>query len=664
MNLTDSDLSAVNSPETNSVGSVRPNRYFTAATVMVAGVLITFVALSRSFFDGRLANPITHNDVNYFIDGIWHLLTLQSGGFFALVRDFFQHSMHAPFTTYQAMLAYAIFGFADWAPYASNFVFVVIFFGFAAFILADSPKSVIVAAIIVLAGMPITSMAITEFAPEIMYSLFTSIGAVLMLNEPLVEASLRSRIRAGLWFGVGLLAHPSAFAFTFIALAAVIGLMFLRESLSDGFSARTKERILCGFLNLALSLWLPALYMLPRYDEYWSYFYDAILNPKMKAIWGMQGSTAEHIAYYAIGGGGQFMFGNLLWGYVGLVILGIIAAFWRRDRRFVQRQLEFGVLSFVFYLVPTLALAKAPFFGASFGFLVAFMAVIALRSVYLSLNGIGGAVVVSILAVLLSVSVTSRTSIANIPPTFVDREVTLRAFDRFRNVLHGNAVKYHGTKVYMTNIGAYAPNVLQYYLLRSDPHLDWTFDSKWMDPDPNAHLEFIRGTRPDFIIAGEAGNGLTYSPFAIPAEDPVLNALRKDSDYMAIDSFYGPQGRSINVFQRRVSFAGWTAISGITEPPGLEVAPRFSRGTETYVQTYAANPARAQLLIDCGGAVGQTMDVFVNQHKVGQWSFGGAGELSLVRQEIDLVRGLNDIVLRYSSGSEVTFRQFQVVPVL
>jgi hypothetical protein len=658
------DFLVVESLKKNSVGSPEVNGYFVAATVIVAGLLVTCIALSRSFFDGRLANPMTHNDVNYFVEGIQHLLILRTGGGIALVGDLIQNSLHAPFATYQAMLAYALFGLVDWAPYASNFFLVVTFFGFAAFLLRGSPKIVVVAAIAALVGMPISSMTITEFAPEVMYSLFTSIGVILLLNEPLVEASLRARVRAGLWFGFGLLAHPTAFAFTFIALMAVIGLVFVRESLAEGFSEKTTKRIRYGLLNFALSLWLPALYMIPNYYKYLSYFYNAVLNPKMHAVWGMQGSTAQHIAYYVTGEGGQYLFGNLLWAYIGIVTLGIMAGLWRKDRVFVGRQLEFGVLSFLFYLVPSLALAKAPFFAAAFGFLVAFMTVMALRSIYTSLDGIRGAAVVSILVVLLSVSVTSRTGIANTPPTPVDREITFRTIDRFRKVLQGNAVKYHGTKVYMTNIGAYAPNILQYYFLRSDPLLDWTFESKWLKPNPDDHLEYIRESRPDFVIAGEADNGLTYSAFAMPAENPVMIALRKDSSYMAIDKFYGPKGRSINVFQRRVSFGGWTAISGITEPPGVQETPRFSKGTETYLQTYAANPARADLLIECIGAAGQSVVVLVNQHKVGEWSFGGPSESSMVQQQIDLIRGTNDIVLQYSSGSEVTFRRLLVVPIL
>ena len=153
----------------NSVGSPQPSRYFVAATVAIAGLFVTCIALSRSFFDGRLANPMTHNDVNYFVDGIQHLMILRTGGMSALVRDFLLNSLHAPFATYQAVLAYAIFGFADWAPYVLNFFFVVTFFGFAAYLLRGCPKVVVVAAIVVLAGMPITSMTVTEYAPEVMY---------------------------------------------------------------------------------------------------------------------------------------------------------------------------------------------------------------------------------------------------------------------------------------------------------------------------------------------------------------------------------------------------------------------------------------------------------------------------------------------------------------
>src|ERR1700738_4738276 len=107
--------------------------------VAVGSLIVTAVALSRSFTDGRLAVPMTHNDVNYFIEGIQHIASVRKNGFLPqFINDAFFHSLHAPLATYQAMLSYAIFGINDWAPYVSNIVFVVIFLGYCMWLLRDS----------------------------------------------------------------------------------------------------------------------------------------------------------------------------------------------------------------------------------------------------------------------------------------------------------------------------------------------------------------------------------------------------------------------------------------------------------------------------------------------------------------------------------------------
>jgi hypothetical protein len=91
--------------------------------IVVVAVLVTAAAaLARSFFDGRLADPLTHNDVNYFILGIQHLMLWRVHGFRALISAFLHTSQHAPIATYQAMLSFLLLGIHDWSPYVSNII--------------------------------------------------------------------------------------------------------------------------------------------------------------------------------------------------------------------------------------------------------------------------------------------------------------------------------------------------------------------------------------------------------------------------------------------------------------------------------------------------------------------------------------------------------------
>ena len=642
-------------------------RYSVSLVVFVATLLLTASALSRSFFDGRLAAPMTHNDVNYFIEGIQHLEILRTRGLFALISDFLTGSLHAPLLTYQATLGFLVFGIEDWAPYATNIVYVVVFLGFAAWLVRDCPAIVLVAVMACLIAMPIASNTITEFAPEIVCSLFTAIGVILMVRLPLFDAPLASRLRAGLCFGLAFLAHPVALPFTMIALVATLGLNFLRDVGWPWELKKLKIGTVKSLVNIGLSVWLPALYIVPRFHEYWIYFHDAITNPRWT------GETVFSPFFYLVNEGGQYMFGHKLWAYAGIICLGLFATWWHRDWQSLVRQVQLTLLTFVFWLVPALAPARNQLFGMTFGFSVAFMTAIALASIYRAMPSARGAAVVSILGFSLLIFYQPLTvGIPNTPQSVLERELTWRAIDRIKADLFGNAVDPDGVKVYMTNIGAYAPNILQYYLLKTDPSLDWTFRSLADDSNAQHHIDFIRGSTrdhtsmQDFVIAGERDNGLTYSVEAAPAEDTVYAAMWQDPNFMALDRFYGPGGREIAIFARRGSFAGWrpvsmaaTAIRAVIPnglPANVEQAllrwerkddQRYAAGGLINLQTFAARPIEADLEIEWVGEVsGQKLTIIVNQQNVAELTYSPEREISSLRQQIHLSRGTNDIVLK------------------
>jgi hypothetical protein len=235
--------------------------------------------------------------------------------------------------------------------------------------------------------------------------------------------------------------------------------------------------------------------------------------------------------------------------------------------------------------------------------------------------------------------------------------------ERIRAVMLGNSPDYHGRKVYSTNSGyAWGP-VLQYWFLKTDPTLDWTFASNWADSDPQHHLDYIHQSKSDFVIAGERDNGLTYGPAQTPgasaSENAVLAALRKDQDYMPIDQFYGPTGRTITVFQRRTAYGGWRPLAGMANPGGTK-QPWVSAGVITHLEAYAASPAPAELSIDVSGLPGETIDIVANHGQTWHLMLDSGGKASLT-QAFDLVSGQNEILFRYSSDTPVVFKQLLVI---
>jgi len=630
--------------------------------VVTAALLLAAAAMSRSFYDGRMASPITHNDVNYFIIGIHDVVLLRTHGFFAVVDDLVHNSSHALINSYQAMLAYLMFGITDWAPYASNIAYVLILLGVAAYLLRDCSLPVLAAAMVAVISMPLTSHTVVEFAPELVCSLFTALGAVLLLRLPLFGARLSARVVAGLCFCLGFLAHPSAFAFTLIAVLGTVGLMFLRDTLLAS-KYRIRAAIGQSLLNLVLATWLAALYMIPRFDIYWQYFYRTTLNSDTRWRWvDASLSLRQHLGFYLFGSGGEYLFGNRLWICAAIVGAGITVALWRDDRRLAARQIELLLIATLFWLVPTLSPVKAPFFAAAFGYAVIFLTVMGLGSISQMLRGTLGTVAASSIAVLLLVSDTTHQAVPNTPQTSTDRQFAFDAIERLKTVLFGNATEYGHTKVYLTNIGAYAENILLYYMLKVDPTLHWNLESGVVVSDPQEQINSIHSGHEDFVIAGHFDNGFTYSEWAELAEEPVLAAISHDPGYMPIDRFYGPNGRTVTVFQRRGSFAGWHAVSGIVNPSGEADGARVSTGGVAYLRTYAARAVGAELQIECAGPPGQTVAVLVNQQKVGEMSLPADGGPALLTQPIALSAGSNDVVLQYPTGAKLTLRRLLIVP--
>jgi len=649
---------------------LQQNGYVVVLAILLVSLWITGGALSKSYLIGRLADPITHNDVNYLIDGIQRLLYVEINGFWAELWHLFKEPMHAPYSGYQAALGFYLFGFHDWAPYASNIVYLWILFAVCVALLRGCPTVVTVATVIALAGMPLLYTTISEFAPEIPLGVFAALGVLLTLRICLLERAIWPRAIAGFCLGLGFFAKPSSFAFVPIVVCVALGITFIRDVFLTKRLHEFAKAISNGLLHLVLSLWLPAIYVISNWRAYSYYFYLAMLDPdNIKAFAGNL-NLREHLVYYFTGSAGEYMFGDLLWAYVGIIAIGLAAASMRGDRPFIGRQIELLPMIFVKWLLPTVPESKNTLFGAPFAFLFVFMLVMAVRSIYETAGGFKGAIVISLLSFFLLVSGTSSTRVANTsgfywynPEAHIVREKWPEAMERLRAVTLGNSPNYRDRSVYQTNSSYYFTPVLQYFFLKKDPTLNWTFPAMWTDPNPEHHIDFIHRTQQDFVVAGERGNGLTYGPGLVAgasaAEDAVLSALRTDPNYMVLDRFYGPTGRTITVFQRRIAFGGWRPLSGLS-PTGGTKQPWISDGTVTHLEAYAPIAIPAELVIDVRGPALQTVDIIVNRHRLDQLSLDSSGKSSFM-QSINLVAGTNDIIFQYSSNAPITFDRLMII---
>ena len=646
------------------------NGYAVAGAIVLLSLWITAGALSKSYLIGRLAFPATHNDVNYLIDGIRRLVYIETHGFWAEIAHLYLDPMHAPLAGYQAAFGFYLFGFHDWAPYATDIGYLWISLAFSAALLRDRPAPVIIAGLIALSGVPILYSTVSEFAPEIPCGLFTALGVVLALRISALERTLMPRALAGLCFGFGMLAKPSSFAFVPLVVCAVLGVTFVRDVLVPKRLRESPTAAKNGLLQIAFSLWLPAFYLVPNFGEYAHYFYLAMLDPANVRKFASYHSIRDDIVFYFTGDAGQYMFGNLFWAYLGAIALGIAAAWRRSDWKFLGNQAELFAIVVFMWVLATAPDAKNMLFGAPFGFLLLFMIMMAIGSIYETVGGTRGIYVVSFLSVLLFVSGTPFSRPPNTPGfewynrgAHVIREQWPKAMGRFRAVMLGNSPNYHERSVYDTNSGYYFGPVLWYFFLKKDPTLDWIFvDPLWGDENPQDHLDLIRQRHVEFVIAGERDNGLTYGPSlysgASAAENAVLAAMRRNPDYMALDQFYGPTGRTITVFQRSTAFAGWRPLGGLVHRG--EQQPWISMDKITHLAAYSPVAISARLMLDVQGTAGESIDVIVNQNQIGSMHLDTAGKGTLT-DAFGLAPGDNDIILKYSTAGPTRFNRLVLI---
>src|SRR5580658_1139473 len=103
--------------------SAAPLRYVLWAAVAVA---FTCFLLQYSLRYNRLAHYPTQDDITYISDGLDRLNVFYAQG---MPGSFYFYKIvppRAPVGTYMAALGFALFGYKDWAPYATNAVYVFI----------------------------------------------------------------------------------------------------------------------------------------------------------------------------------------------------------------------------------------------------------------------------------------------------------------------------------------------------------------------------------------------------------------------------------------------------------------------------------------------------------------------------------------------------------
>ena len=356
------------------------NGLLVAGFIIAIGILFTVLQVQQSLFQGQLSLPITYDDISYFVDSMRRLNRFYDQGLARLVIDFFQVPPHSVTSALTPLLGFSIFGSQDWAPAATNGIYVIAFLFFISHITLHLSWLYRVAIAGVAITCPLMGHLVIESRPDILCGLATACAAFLILQNPDFQKKRNHQILAGVTVSLALLAKPSISPITTIIVLSALLFSFFGGlyTYQHGLNAEIEKykglkKILAVlkqyqiFLVTTLFLCLP--YYLVAIRRIVSYIYLNIFGAD-KELWQNQDSFTGQALYYITGPGGKAMFSS--WGPIVflVILLALLTAVLNRDWQRLRKISPYvGIIS-ITYLLVTIPKTKSIFLGMAFGGMV------------------------------------------------------------------------------------------------------------------------------------------------------------------------------------------------------------------------------------------------------------------------------------------------------
>jgi hypothetical protein len=504
--------------------------------------VFTMVFLNYSMRHGRLVAGPTDDDCVYMVDGLQRIEFLHTSPK-TLLNNLLHYSPHSPFSTGAAILAFAVFGPHQWAPYAVNGLMVVLLLLAVDYLTIGSSRAARAAAILFGLSFPFTASLVTEFRPDCAVGVVTAFGLILLLKTSPLAASRNQALFVGLLAAMALLIKPSFAPFTVLSFGSawLISVLFVHSKELRSNAERTNWFGRIGWYCLP-SIVLAVPYYLISPDIV-TYIYNQAFG-RYKAQWAMKDSGVRSVLrFYWDGAGGQMMLGRHK--YV-VVVMALAAAFLLRERAQRNWRLIAGylVILAVSYIVPTMTRMGNPFFGANADVLV-------LSALFQEAEVPGNRARlvrgVAWAAVGLSLIVFQW------PPSghFEKGSDWARAANRLGQQLYETVRDYpnsRNARVFFTAPGPVDDMLFRYHA--AGDGLKFWCPNRHMTAD----LSVIRGEieAADFVIASEAESGLAYDAMIAPnIQGDALQMVQQNPRFTELAHFPALNGKSFHVFVRR-----------------------------------------------------------------------------------------------------------------
>lgn len=329
--------------------------------------ILTAVILNHSSWRGRLQYDIDYEDVITFLDGLkrYRALVDQPQGNLQFIYQYVTDPPHAPLHSFQAAVAFAVFGIQDWAPYASNvFLLFLLLLAFA-YAARSFGGIALGVGVFFLALSPLAYNTIAEFRPDYPSAILTVWG-VLFYLEFLKKGKWHLCALSGACYGLAILAKPPVFLYV---MAIGGGPFFL------GLALGWRENRWAGLVGALKNSWpffaSCALVAGPHFAVAAGKIYNYIVLNQVGQdahLWAFQGGWIERVFYPLSGYGGWIALGRMWRIALGLALASGLAGviLWRwRPSEAKWFLIGFGMVLYS-YLFLVINPHMNPYFGITF----------------------------------------------------------------------------------------------------------------------------------------------------------------------------------------------------------------------------------------------------------------------------------------------------------
>lgn len=515
------------------------------------GFTVHCVSVSEKI--GRLSSVPNYDDCVYMLAAKIRSFEWQQGGLRAVVRNaLYEYTVHSPYSESLAMVAFAILGDHDRAPYQANIVVILAYLGILAWLLREIPLLPWLASLFVFLSFPIAKMGVVEFRPDIFWAIWVGFGAIYALTSPGLLNGKKESFIAGAIFAAAYLAKPSTFALTTVVLFASCGgrlfhaWLFRRESKVIWTNVLRSMAISSGTLVL-----LAGWYYLFFGAVIWDYFYRNSFGAN-KTIWCFHGSWIESMLFYINGAGASNSVGSLGL-LVALFALALLVwRLWTAPSIEKVRCLLLGGIGLFIYIVNTAGGMKSQFVGTPLYMLAIFTTAYLLncfalqyRTLTPTIGALTNCLLVFVLAAVLFFQ--SWPSYSDWSKSYPTLRYTFReATDGLTNIL--SSMESPPKSILFIQSGPVVPEDIKIWMLRHNKNLQIvsaSFCRTIADfRDVQKGADMIVAPHPDT-------KGMMLKLPVTPIISNILEAMASDPEFYLYQTLYISDGGRIYVYVRK-----------------------------------------------------------------------------------------------------------------